>query len=65
MDHLTYAKRLNYLLELVEKGNLSSPQQVANQFECSEKTVRNMINDLRSMGHPVKYCRSRYQYFLA
>ncbi|MEQ8573367.1 HTH domain-containing protein [Fulvivirga sp.] len=64
MDYLTYSKRLNYLLELVEKGKLQSPDQLTNKFDCSERTVRKMINDLRELGHDIKYSRRTMKYSL-
>lgn len=64
MDYLTYTKRLEYLLELIEKEQVNSPNQVAIMFECSEKTIRNMINCLRRRGNNVKYCKCSRKYFL-
>ncbi|MEQ9166903.1 MAG: HTH domain-containing protein [Fulvivirga sp.] len=64
MDYLTYSKRLDYLLELIEKGQLQSPGQVAESFECSERTVRKMINDLRDKGKNITYSRKSMKYFL-
>ncbi len=64
MDYHTYSQRLKYLLELVKKGRLSSPYDLTKKFECTEKTVRKMINDLRKEGYRIKYCRKRFKYFV-
>jgi len=64
MDYHTYSKRLKYLLELIEKGCLHSPYQMASKFDCSEKTVRRMINDLRSDGYNIKYSKKTLKYIL-
>jgi len=64
MDYLTYAKRLRYTLELIKKGTLHSPNQLARKFDCSEKTVRRMINELRSEGYNIKYSRKYIKYIL-
>ena len=64
MDYHTYSQRMKYLLELIKKGRLSSPYDLTKKFECTEKTVRKMINDLRKEGHQIKYCRKIFQYFV-
>jgi DNA-binding NarL/FixJ family response regulator len=43
MNHASYSERLDYLLELIEKGAASSPKQISKKFDCNEKTIRNMI----------------------
>jgi biotin operon repressor len=65
MDYKTYAQRLDYLKELVEKGQLSSPKDLSEKFECSERTIRKMINDLRESGIEIKYSRKKFKYFIA
>lgn len=62
MDYFSYWSRLEYVLELIKKGALSSPYDLTDKFECSERTVRKMINDLRRKGYNIKYSRrvSRY-----
>lgn len=65
MDYKTYSQRLDYLKELIEKGQLSSPQDLTEKFECSERTVRKMINDLRDSGFEIKYSRKTLKYFIA
>lgn len=62
MDYLTYSKRLDYLTEIIEKGRLQSPKQLEEKFDCSEKTVRRMINKLREKGVHVEYCRKLKKY---
>jgi len=64
MDYHTYSKRLQYILDLIKRGGLSSPCDLTKKFECTEKTVRKMINDLRKEGHRIKYCRKRFKYFV-
>jgi len=64
MTFKAYQERLNYLLDLVEKETVHSPKQMARQFSCNEKTVRNMINTLRQQGHVIVYCRKEKKYLL-
>lgn len=46
MDYIAFLEKLDYLLELIEKKQVNSPKQVATMYDCSEKTIRNMINCL-------------------
>lgn len=64
MDYIRYSQRLKYLLELVDKGQVQSPQMVAERFYCSERTVRNMINRLRELGHDIHYSRNANRYVI-
>ncbi|WP_373275029.1 HTH domain-containing protein [Parapedobacter tibetensis] len=64
MDYLTYSIRLDYLLELINKRRLHSPKEIAEKFNCTEKTVRNMINVLRKKGHKIEYCNQNRKYLL-
>jgi len=64
MDYLTYADRLNYLKELLQKDCVASPKDLARRWQCSECTVRRMINRLRERGLTIKYNRSCKKYFL-
>ncbi len=64
MDFYTYSQRLDYLLEIIQKGQLSSPYDLTNKFECTERTARKMISDLRRKGHQIKYSRKELRYAL-
>lgn len=64
MNYRIYSDRLTYIKELIEKEQLSSPSQLAEKFECSERTIRNMINELRDEGLEIKYSRKKMKYFL-
>ena len=64
MNYLSYSKRIKYILELIEKGNLNSPIELAEKFDCSEKTIRNMINTLRESGKQISYCKLSKKYIL-
>jgi len=63
-DYLTYSKRLEYLLELIEKGWINTPKQICEKFNCCDKTARNMINRLRKSGFEIEYCKCRKKYYL-
>lgn len=64
MDYLSYEKRLEYILELIEKNRFRSLTQVAKSFSCSTRTVKRMIAHLRETGHDVQYDRLEKKYFI-
>lgn len=64
MNFLAYSERLDYLLEMIEKGRISSPEQIAQKFNCCDKTARNMVNRLREKGYNIKYDKVSEKYFM-
>jgi len=62
MKYITYQKRLDYLKELIEKSQLKSPQQAAEKFDCSERTIRRMIKTLCDQGIHIEYCKKIRRY---
>lgn len=64
MNRREYTTRINYIKELIGKGAFDSPTIMAYKFNCSEKTVRNMINELRDDGFQITFCRKNKRYFL-
>lgn len=56
--------RLFYLRDIISKGQLESPEDLTEKFQCSEKTIRRMINTLRDMGYEIQYCKKNRKYFL-
>lgn len=64
MDFVSYQKRMTYLLELVKNGSAPSPRDLGERFDCSERTVRRMINNLKIQGHPISYSKKSGKYLL-
>ncbi|MCF8460749.1 MAG: DeoR family transcriptional regulator [Flavobacteriales bacterium] len=57
---MTFAERkrqLEYLLEMVEEGRCISTQQVAEKFDCSKRTAKRMLDELRDDGNEIVYCK--------
>lgn len=57
-------KRLSYLLEMLQKEHLKTPLDICRKFECSDKTARRMLNDLREEGYEIFYSRKQQKYLL-
>jgi biotin operon repressor len=64
MCYRVYTQQLNNLLELIERGQLKSPSDAAFKFECSEKSIRRMINHLRSDGYEIIYSKPLKKYLI-
>lgn len=64
MNAFQYYKRIPYLLELIQKERASSPKDLSTKFNCSEKTIRNMIVVLRNEGYNIKFCKDRAKYMI-
>jgi predicted DNA-binding transcriptional regulator YafY len=64
MNYLTYTERLNYMLEMIEKGQLLSLKQASEKFGCSQRTIIRMLNTLREQGHDISYCKVARKYFV-
>jgi DeoR/GlpR family transcriptional regulator of sugar metabolism len=64
MDFITYTRRSAYILQLIDKGQLNSPKDLVSRFECSERTIRKMISDLKHQGHDIRYDRKKRKYIL-
>lgn len=64
---MTYTERKEkekYLLYLIEYERLISLGNVANDFECSVRTVKRMLGSLRNEGETIVYCRKNNNYLL-
>lgn len=57
MRFIERKKRVTYLLELIQKGRLLSIRSISDKFDCSDRTAKRLLDDLRDEGHPVEYDR--------
>ena len=64
MTYLEKKQKLNYLLELIDKGRCFSLRQISHKFDCSERTVKRLLAILRDEGHEIKYCSSMKKFYL-
>ena len=64
MDYYNYSLRLEDIIDKIKKGGMPSPKELARKYACSERTVRRMINLLRSKGNEIKYCRKTNKYLI-
>ena len=51
-------RKLEYLLEKIQKGRCLSLEGIASGFHVSKRTAKRMIAELREEGHFIVYCKS-------
>lgn len=64
---MTYAERKekeNHLLYLIEQERLCCLEKVAIDYECSIRTVKRMLENLRNEGKTIVYCRKSNKYIM-
>lgn len=64
MRYIDRKKKLDYLLEMIKKGRCLSAVQVSMKLDCSSRTVKRMISELKEDGHSITYCKYTKKYFL-
>lgn len=64
---MTYCERKEkeeHLLYLIENKRLYSLEKVANDYDCSVRTIKRMLENLRKEGETIVYCRKCNKYIL-
>jgi DeoR/GlpR family transcriptional regulator of sugar metabolism len=64
MDYRSYEQRLDYILELLEKGRFRSLEACASRFSCSTRTIKRMLNHVRDRGNDIRYDRLQKKYYI-
>lgn len=55
-DHLSLIKRLH---DLIRRKATGSPEELADRLNISRASLYRYINDLKSLGAPIKYNKER------
>ncbi|TWO31565.1 DeoR family transcriptional regulator [Seonamhaeicola sediminis] len=64
---MTYSERKEkekHLLYLIEEKRLIDIEKVANNYGCSVRTIKRMLQNLRNEGKTITYCRKSNKYLL-
>jgi len=64
---MTYSERKEkeeHLLYLLEQKRLCSLGKVADDFDCSVRTLKRMLENLRNEGKIIVYCRKTNKYII-
>ena len=54
---------LDRLDDLIDRKGTESPTALAKRLKVSERTVYNLLDDLRDLGAEISYCRMRGSYY--
>lgn len=57
-------QKLDYLLELIAKGNTGTVEVLYIRLFVQKRSLYRYINDLRELGYEISYCRLRKTYYL-
>lgn len=64
---MTYSERKEkekHLLYLIQHNRLISLENLAIDFDCSVRTIKRMITNLRYEGYDIVYCRIKFSYYI-
>ena len=64
---MTYSEKKEkekHLLHLIQHNRLISLENLANDFDCSVRTIKRMIANLRDEGYDITYCRIEFKYYI-
>ena len=64
MKYTERKKKLEYLLEMIQKGRCISLAHIAYVFNVSRRTAKRMLVELREEGHHIVYFKSLGRFFL-
>ena len=62
MNVLDFKERIERLDHLIKQKATGSPEELAKRFNCTERTIYRMISQLKEMGCPVYYDKTRQSY---
>lgn len=62
MTYIERKEKEKHLLYLIEHERLISLERVANDYNCSTRTLKRMIQNLRKEGYNIYYCRATKKY---
>ena len=59
-EKLRQLERLDQLIRMKATG---SPEQLSTRLNISKRQLYRLIGDLRNMGFPIEYCKTRQSYY--
>lgn len=58
-----YVNRLKRIDQLIRQQRTGTPKKLALELQISESHVYNCIDELKDLGLPIGYCRTRQTYY--
>jgi transcriptional antiterminator len=57
-----YLEKLEQLIKLIDHSNTGSPKELAKRLNVSERTLRRLIEKLRTKNNSIRFCRRSNSY---
>lgn len=57
-------RKLDLLLELIQKGRARNTKELSIKLDVSSRTVRRCIDELRDQGYPISFITDRNGFYL-
>lgn len=64
MTYREKKEKEKYLIYLIEHCRLISLESTARDFNCSIRTIKRMLADLRVQGYNIIYCKNKCNYYI-
>jgi predicted DNA-binding transcriptional regulator YafY len=63
MSGLKYISRLERIDQLIRQERTGNAPAFANRLEISVRQLYNLIEELKDLGLPIEYCRTRQTFY--
>ncbi|MFA5973805.1 MAG: hypothetical protein WC780_15745 [Lentimicrobiaceae bacterium] len=63
MRFIDKKQKLDYLLELIEKENTGTADELCKSIYVSKRTFVRILQDLRDLEHQISFCTKRKTYY--
>ncbi len=57
-----YQEKIEQIMKLIDRANTGSPEELAQKLNISERTVRRIIEKLKSKNRDIAFCRKAKSY---
>ena len=62
MKFIDTVKRIERLDSLIRRKSTGNPKSLAHNLQISERSIYNLINNMKDLGAPIYYCSYRQSY---
>ena len=62
MSILKQIERIKYIDELIRNKRANTPYEISKKTSLSERQIFSIIQLMKELGAPIKYCRKSKQY---
>ena len=63
MNFIDKKQKIDYLLELIQKGNTGTASDLAERLSVSKRTLTRLLQNLRELGRQISFCSQRRTYY--